>query len=186
MDTSEYWDLIERSRLHATDLDDRAEWLVNELARLPLTEIVAFRLRHAEIKKAADTWTMWGAAYLICDGWCSDDTFWYFQSWLISLGRETYERATANPDTLANAPEVQRFTTDAEDLEPPEWELLDYVADEAYERATGEEDGLARTLEEQGIELPINPEPPDDDPDAGQSISARKLPLLAALLQKGT
>ncbi|RCG31648.1 DUF4240 domain-containing protein [Sphaerisporangium album] len=178
MDTEDYWGLIERSGMHATDLDTRATWLVNKLSGMSRADIVEFKLRHAEVKRAADTWPMWGAAYLICEGWCSEDAFWYFQSWLIGLDRETYERATADPDTLADASQIQRLTTDDADMEPPEWELLDYVADQAYERATGEEDGLNHILKARGVMLPVNPEPPEDGLDEGQAERARRLPRL--------
>ncbi|WP_248962094.1 hypothetical protein [Sphaerisporangium perillae] len=65
-------------------------------------------------------------------------------------------------------------------MEWPEWEILDYVADDAYEKATGEEDGLWRVLEERGIDLPINPDPEDDGIDEGQTRRARRLPRLSA------
>ncbi|WP_181871107.1 DUF4240 domain-containing protein [Sphaerisporangium album] len=179
MGIDEYWSLVERSRVHASDLDGRAEWLVTELARGATDEIVAFRLCHAEVKKAADTWPMWGAAYLVNEGWCSDDVFWYFQSWLIGLGREAYERVTVDPDALVDVPEIQRLASDDDQAEPPEWEILDYVADDAYERATGEKDGLWRVLEERGIDLPVNPAPDDDGVDEGQAQRARSLPRLS-------
>lgn len=52
---------------------------------------------------------MWGAAYLMCDSLCSGDGFWYFQAWLIGLGREAFELAVADPDNLAGLPEVVRL-----------------------------------------------------------------------------
>lgn len=78
---------------------------------------------------------MWGAAYLIKDGVCSSDGFWYFQVWLIGLGREAFERAVANPDNLASVSEVLRLAgRPADDWsldEWPNWELLDSVASNA-------------------------------------------------------
>lgn len=89
---------------------------------------------------------MWGAAHLICDGLCSDDGFWYFQCWLIGLGRETFERVAADPDALAGLPLVHdlvsRGPNSWADDEWPDWESLDFVAGAAYERVTGLPEGL--------------------------------------------
>jgi hypothetical protein len=192
----EFWALIEESGRHSADGDDRAAWLAEQLARRPLEEIVEFQLRRAEVKKAADTWPMWGAAYLICRGWCSDDVFWYFQSWLVGFGRETFERVTADPDALADLPQVLSQVDgeaageadgdddgedDEQDGEAPQWEALDYVAEDAYARATGADDGLSRLLEERGIDLPVNPEPADDGLPGSQAERARGLPRLSRL-----
>lgn len=35
---------------------------------------------------------MWGAAWQITQGFCSDDVFWYFQPWLVGLGRGAFAR----------------------------------------------------------------------------------------------
>ena len=43
-------------------------------------------------RKRADTWLMWGAARIIMQGWCSDDGFFYFQPWLVGLGRDAFAR----------------------------------------------------------------------------------------------
>jgi hypothetical protein len=61
---------------------------------------------------------------------CSEDCFRDFRSYLISLGREPYEAALRDPDSLA--PVVQ-------DAEQGDWENADSVAGDAYESATGEE-----------------------------------------------
>lgn len=39
----------------------------------------------------------------------SDDGFLYFRRWLVSLGRETFERVIADPDQLIEVPEVLRL-----------------------------------------------------------------------------
>ena len=48
----------------------------------------------------AQTWDLWGAAYLV-NGGCSDDGFVYFRAWLISQGRAIYTAAVENPDSMA-------------------------------------------------------------------------------------
>jgi hypothetical protein len=54
------------------------------------------------------TWALWGAAYLI-NGGCSDDGFDYFRGWLICQGRDVFQRAVHDPDSLAShsAPNVE-------------------------------------------------------------------------------
>jgi hypothetical protein len=46
-------------------------------------------------------WGLWGAACVI-NGGCSDDCFDYFRAYLISRGREVFEAAVADPDSLAS------------------------------------------------------------------------------------
>ncbi|MCW2916392.1 MAG: hypothetical protein JWN52_4460 [Actinomycetia bacterium] len=69
--------------------------------------------------------------------------FWYFQSWLVGLGRDVYERVAANPDALSEVPEMQRLvwrdTAEWADHEWPQWELLNYLASTAYDQVTGED-----------------------------------------------
>lgn len=42
---------------------------------------------------------MWCAGYLM-NGGCADDGFEYFRNWIISRGKDVYDQAKANPDTL--------------------------------------------------------------------------------------
>ncbi len=80
---------------------------------------------------------MWEAANLVCGG-CSTDGFWYFHAWLIGLGRDIFERVVADPDNLAEVPEVQRLAERPmggwADDEWPRWEALSYVAAGAAKR----------------------------------------------------
>jgi Protein of unknown function (DUF4240) len=59
---------------------------------------------------------------------CSDDGFEYFRAWLLAQGRDTFEKALEDPDTLAA-------------LEDPEGELEEfmYLARQAYEGKTSEQ-----------------------------------------------
>lgn len=64
-------------------------------------------------------------------GGCSDDSFDYFRAWLIYQGKDIFEAALTNPETL-----IPVFAQ----IEPgdvPELEELLYIADRAYEEKTG-------------------------------------------------
>jgi len=94
---------------------------------LELTIYLGERLSVEIRARQAYRWDLWGAAYIIGGG-CSDDGFIDFQYGLIAKGREIYESALANPDSLADL---------AIPGEIPN-ELFGYVADNVYEDLTVE------------------------------------------------
>lgn len=183
MDLDGFWALIERSARQRNQ-DERADWLTGQLTRLSPAEIEEFEILHYRLRDRADTWHLWGAAVLVCDG-ASDDGFWYFQAWLIGQGREVFEAAVADPDSLAEAPAIRalagRDPDDWAEDEWPDWELLDYVASEAYEEVTDGDD-LDDALEARGLLFRSSPEPSDPPFDLGDpSERRRRYPRLCAL-----
>lgn len=78
MTLEDFWTLVHRSEAETTSREQRTEWLVAHLAHWPVPEIIEFELHLAAQRKRADTRLMWGAAWNILQGWCSDDSFWYF------------------------------------------------------------------------------------------------------------
>jgi len=187
MDIEAFWALIEDSAAGVADSEERTEKLTEALSRLPVGELVEFDLHLERQRERADTWLMWGAGYLICDSLCSDDGFWYLQTWLIGLGREAFERVVADPDSLADVPAIQQLagrpTQSWGEDEWPDWELLDYAATEAHERATGEEqDAFQALLGQAGSKGQAAPNPQGerwDFEDAEQN--ARRLPRITAM-----
>lgn len=181
MTIDDFWALIERSAEHAGD--DRAEWLTQQLAELPVDDIIDFETHLAAQRRRVDTWLMWDAANKIMADHCSTDSFFYFQPWLVGLGRDVFERVAADPDALADVPAIQalagRSFQEWSDDEWPEWESLNYVALEAYELVTEDEDGLDNALEARGLERVCDPEPDDDPRDEAER--AALLPRLAAM-----
>ncbi|MEU0955518.1 DUF4240 domain-containing protein [Streptomyces niveus] len=140
MDVDSFWKLIEECRDQECGRAGRLAWLRGELARRPVEEIAAFQVCLDRRCQEGFTWDLWCAAEQIFGGWCSDDGFCYFRLWAVGLGRTAFERAVRNPDTLAEAPEVQSLMGRSRRSwgdDWPEWEQLDYVAATAHEQMTG-------------------------------------------------
>jgi hypothetical protein len=183
----DFWMILQRSAAETSSQYQRTEWLTAHLARQPLTEIIEFELHLAAQRKRVDTRLMWGAAWNIFQGWCSDDSFWYFQPWLVGLGRDSFEQIAADPDSLAETREIRRLAgrprSGWADDEWPGWELLNYVALNAHERATGEADGLDAALEARGLYRICDAFPEDERWDYDDVAQRRaRLPRLTDLL----
>jgi hypothetical protein len=186
MEMDSFWDLIERSWRHTADPDERLEWLATQLVQLPPAEIVEFQVWLDRLHRWTDSWQLWGAAHQICDGLCSVDGFWYFQAWLVGLGREGFERVVAEPDALADVPQVRRLAGRGVDSwsedEWPEWEALDYVAGRAYAQVTGEVEGFEEAIEARGHDSSLSPEPAGERWDFEDAAEvARRFPRLSRM-----
>ncbi|WP_345694817.1 DUF4240 domain-containing protein [Kitasatospora terrestris] len=189
MDTDAFWNLIESCRRQAGGPGERLAHLRAELSRRPVTDVVGFQARLEEVTDDAYSWELWAAAERIFGGWCSDDGFFYFRLWLVGLGRAAFERALAEPDSLAGAPEVRRLVgrpRRAWDDDWPDWESLDYVAAEVHEALTGTHDEAATFYD-----LVHAEERPSIHPGADpagtcwdvcdEAAAARRLPKLSGL-----
>ncbi|HET6249660.1 MAG TPA: DUF4240 domain-containing protein [Tepidisphaeraceae bacterium] len=131
MDDSTFWNIIETAaRAAGGDADATTDGVRVRLTHLQPGEIESFQTILGKMLNLAYSYPLWGAAYLI-NGGCSDDGFEYFRCWLITRGRETFEAALAEPDSLAGV-----VTPDEEDSEH-ECESLLYVARRAYETVAG-------------------------------------------------
>jgi hypothetical protein len=95
----EFWEHIQKSR--RVDPDAHAERLEKRLEKLPPDEILDFIHWWDMMMREAYQWNLWGAAYLI-NGGCSDDGFHYFCNWLVIQGRDIFQKAVTNPDSLAD------------------------------------------------------------------------------------
>jgi Protein of unknown function (DUF4240) len=140
MDVDRFWQVVEASRLQAgSDTEARVESLGIVLSGLSAAELKSFQRHYDEQIRRSYRWDLWGAAFVM-NGGCSDDGFRYFRDWLISEGRETFEKALANPESLA----------DLDRVELAELESYGYVALELYgEKASGE---LDRDFSAEGAE----------------------------------
>jgi hypothetical protein len=95
----QFWDHIRLST--RKDPDAHAERLEQRLIKLKAEEIIDFIHWWDTMVREAYDWNLWGAAYLI-NGGCSDDGFHYFCTWLVMQGRDVFQAALTNPDTLAD------------------------------------------------------------------------------------
>jgi uncharacterized protein DUF4240 len=189
MDMDGFWIFLERSARETTNPRERIQWLEYRLSRISRTHVEDFQVNLNTARHPIDTYAMWGAAYLIMDGLCSGDEFWYFQPWLIGLGRHWHEFAARNPDNLADIPAVRaladRRPGEWTSAERPWWEELAYVANRVHERITGQEDSLYAALAARGQRNPSDPEPTDRawDFDSLAEIQ-RRMPRLAGLFPR--
>jgi hypothetical protein len=94
-----FWSIMERAAERGQEPDAQVKALHAALSELTLEEIISFEVAFRRYLNRAYTWDLWGAAYVIHGG-CSDDGFEYFRRWLVSRGRDVYEAALADPDSL--------------------------------------------------------------------------------------
>ncbi|MCB5164060.1 DUF4240 domain-containing protein [Streptomyces bambusae] len=109
MDKEQFWKLIDEARAQepaGADGDAVARRASALLAVLPVAEITATQQVLWDLLGESYRGPLWAAAHLV-NGGCSDDGFDYFRGWLILQGREAFERAVADPDTLATLPQIR-------------------------------------------------------------------------------
>jgi len=162
IDAAAFWTLIDRSA--AKDQNTQLSALRALLDTLTPHQIVGFQAQFDAAMARANSWDLWGAAYL-ANGGASDDGFAYFRSWLISKGERAFETVTARPDALAGL----LSTDEGDELE---FEAIAYAAAYAWAAKTG------RNASEMPRSEAAQPEPSgtlsSEDPDA----LARRYPQL--------
>lgn len=131
MDETEFWEMVDSAREAADgDPEEQADLLVERLEQSDPDSVLDFA-RHFEARyNRAYRWDLWGAAWVLLGG-ASDDAFDFFRCWLIGQGRDVFEGAVHDADSLADLLE------DFDDEIDGDGEELGYAADEAYERLTG-------------------------------------------------
>ncbi len=165
--------MVEKARESAadpSDAEDVAERTLALLTALPAEKVALLAQPLWDLRAQSYRRGLWHAAYLI-NGGCSDDGFEYFRGWLLTQGREAFERAVADPDTLADLPAVRHAAAvDERDLE---CESMYGVVWDAYEVVAGGQELPAVT----GRYPELGPGWDFEDVDEDR----RRLPRLAAL-----
>jgi hypothetical protein len=123
---SEFWDLIDQARAQGKSCAEGARALERILSGRSSSEIEAFARDQEALTRTSYRWDLWGAAFVI-NGGCSDDGFDYFRGWLMLQGRDVWEAAMRDPESLAGV----SLEGDAE------CEDVLYAASKAYERVAG-------------------------------------------------
>lgn len=166
MDEERFWKIVKKAcqsdPRRADEWDQRLE---TALEKLPPDEIVEWNHIFDRLAARAYTLDLWGAAYLI-NGGASDDGFYYFRCWLIGMGRDVYEAALANPDSLADVV-VPDLDAEAE---------IYAAAHSAWMKVTGKSDTDPYPSRNESADLQGEEWDFDDDNEV-----RRRLPRLAAI-----
>lgn len=128
MDIPQFWLHIEAAKQASNDdLDKMCDELKYRLAKLEDQEIISFQNIFNQLHADSYQSRLWAAAYII-NGGCSDDGFDYFRGWLIAQGQDIYEKALADPESLADV---------LAEGEEGEFEEMLYIAGLAWEQKHG-------------------------------------------------
>jgi hypothetical protein len=133
MHEDKFWSIIDNSRNRSGgNYEKQCQLLTQLLKAEPRDDLIKFSNAFVTLQNEAYDWKLWAAAYII-NGGCSDDCFSDFRSWLIGQGKTAFENAVKDPETLLQL-----------QIEPDNWEGLQYAAMEAYQAKTGKEMPFAK------------------------------------------
>jgi hypothetical protein len=135
MNESEFWNLIESARRSASTVDEATTCLVNHLKEMSVSEIVDFGRHYRNANRMAYDERLWVAAITISEHYTSDDVFSDFCDWLVAQGKEVFDRALADPDSLADL----ELVGDGDGIGSEGFSMAS-VAFKAYETKTGRKD----------------------------------------------
>ncbi|MFV0181660.1 DUF4240 domain-containing protein [Empedobacter falsenii] len=96
-----FWQIIENSLIDANNLQDQELALMQELDVLTAEDIIGFQLRLDFFAYTLHLPEVWCASCIMNDG-TNPEHFYYFKNWIISQGKELFEKAILNPDYLAD------------------------------------------------------------------------------------
>lgn len=102
MDTAFFWKIMDNAFGTAKfDNKKKEQIILDQLIKLTPEQIRQFEIIFQQMNQKSSTWNNF-AAHTIIEGGSSDDTFYYFRCWLISLGQKNFEETLKNPDYLAS------------------------------------------------------------------------------------
>ena len=102
MDTAFFWKIMDYA-FDKTKFDYKLkkQAILEQLIKLTPDQLVNFEIIFQQMNLKANTWNNL-AAQTIIEGGSSDDSFYYFRCWLISLGKKNFDETLKNPDYLAS------------------------------------------------------------------------------------
>lgn len=163
-----FWALLNRCRDHGEDIGGQMEWLLAQMSRKPLIDIIAFDSILNDHYRASYSSNLRAAAFIIFDG-CAGESFDDFRGWMLYLGKDTYYKAIENPETLV--PYLKKLE---KQKELPQLKELLTIACKAYEEKTGLEaenywDMYDRLLKEEKTKPSIDLDWDENDTEALQT-----------------
>ena len=158
-----FWDIIEKTK--SDDPQEQLDLLVELLSSKSVEEILGFDYRLDKFLEKSYNPDLWAAAYIVCGG-ASDDDFDYFRAWIISKGKDVYENAIGNPDSLLGVLEKM------DETDYPDNEEILYASLDAYEEVTGKDDffNVVDSYEDDFAILEIELTWDEEDPKTLQKI----------------
>jgi len=102
MDTLHFWKIMDFGfEKGKYDYKIKEKLILEQLIKLTPEQIQEFEIIFQQMNKKASTWGLFAAQTAI-EGGSSDDRFYYFRCWLISLGQKIFDETIKNPDYLAS------------------------------------------------------------------------------------
>ncbi|QDV09415.1 hypothetical protein Poly30_49730 [Planctomycetes bacterium Poly30] len=137
MEEARFWDLVQQAKRQASgDMLKRPSELNGILRDVEPLDVAAFHERYTKELERADKPSLRAIADAFIKN-CTDSNFVAFRDWLISEGRETFDRVVADPSSLP-APVGKEIVT---------LEAFGYVAPRVYKSKAGKP--ISRAIEDQ-------------------------------------
>ena len=172
MTEGDFWNLLNTAKRKGDDWGEQLEWLVEKLATMPVNDIIRFDYHFNQNYQKSYTSDLWAAGYIIMGG-CSDDCFDYFRAWLLFLGKEPYEEAIRNPQSILP------YLSGMEDEDIPQFEEFLSCACEAFEEKTGlDQEDYFNVYDRLSGDDSVQPEMEFDWDEDDEEGLRRKFPLL--------
>jgi len=142
MDATRFWEIVAESKVgfdtehYQSSRHEQVRRLHQLLSSLPIEEVLSFlKLFGARMDEAYSRPRegLWAVAFDLGGG-CSEDGFDDFRCWLISMGREVFEAAVRDPETVY---EVAEHMGGGDDVF---FEEFQYVPSQVLRQMTGEEE----------------------------------------------
>lgn len=133
MDTVQFWKIMDLAfEKGKFDNKIKEQAILDQLVQLTPGQIQDFEIIFQQMNQKASTYENM-AAQTVIEGGSSDDRFFYFRCWLISLGQKHFEETLKDADYLAslNIPFNKNYG-----MRYCEFEELIPMADRAYEIVT--------------------------------------------------
>ena len=125
MNRDEFWRIIDNAISNVSDTSEVGPAVTKSLEQLDPSAIISFKQHQLDVEAESYRWDLWAVAFII-NGGCSDDGFDYFRAWLVANGRDRFDKAMSNPESVGEWAD-----------EDGDYEDMLYVADAAYENKTG-------------------------------------------------